>query len=354
MVGRVEKWEEYTVRVTTMTEIDPLLQAKDADGVHDGDTVMRQYPSPVPNGQDTASFFDENGDSNNDTSIPNDAAPHPEQQLDQEHHQQQPGEQPSSNEHDGQTQPQDHQEHDPIQPPSARQTMTSAEELQLAAQLSQDISQSMPSALLEASSADVDVDDSSLRAEIQESNEPINLDIQQHQDNPLQEEHMQDHEHHLPPQEHDQPLPPQDQHLQHHDQAMHNHDQSVPQLHDGLSHHTQPPQHQFMPAPPQQHPHHQQLLQHIQPHGPLGHPMQHYGPPIIDNTPPRKRSKVSRACDECRRKKVKCDASSENGEELCSNCRRSNMNCLFSRVPQKRGPSKGYACPYHTCLSLES
>ncbi|EMR63592.1 putative c6 finger domain-containing protein [Eutypa lata UCREL1] len=207
-----------------MTEIDPLLQAKDADGVHDGDTVMRQYPSPVPNGQDTASFFDENGDSNNDTSIPNDAAPHPEQQLDQEHHQQQPGEQPSSNEHDGQTQPQDHQEHDPIQPPSARQTMTSAEELQLAAQLSQDISQSMPSALLEASSADVDVDDSSLRAEIQESNEPINLDIQQHQDNPLQEEHMQDHEHHLPPQEHDQPLPPQDQHLQHHDQAMHNHD----------------------------------------------------------------------------------------------------------------------------------
>lgn len=61
-----------------------------------------------------------------------------------------------------------------------------------------------------------------------------------------------------------------------------------------------------------------------------------------DMTPPRKRSKVSRACDECRRKKVKCDASSETGEEICSNCRRSNVRCMFSRVPQKRGPSKGY------------
>lgn len=61
-----------------------------------------------------------------------------------------------------------------------------------------------------------------------------------------------------------------------------------------------------------------------------------------DMTPPRKRSKVSRACDECRRKKVKCDASSETGDEICSNCRRSSVKCLFSRVPQKRGPSKGY------------
>lgn len=62
----------------------------------------------------------------------------------------------------------------------------------------------------------------------------------------------------------------------------------------------------------------------------------------VGEIPPRKRSKVSRACDECRRKKVKCDAASETGEEACSNCRRSNVRCLFSRVPQKRGPSKGY------------
>ncbi|KAK1251765.1 hypothetical protein MKX07_007244 [Trichoderma sp. CBMAI-0711] len=58
--------------------------------------------------------------------------------------------------------------------------------------------------------------------------------------------------------------------------------------------------------------------------------------------PPRKRSKVSRACDECRRKKIKCDAQSDTGDSPCSSCARSSMRCLFSRVPQKRGPSKGY------------
>ncbi|KAJ5983965.1 hypothetical protein N7481_006064 [Penicillium waksmanii] len=56
----------------------------------------------------------------------------------------------------------------------------------------------------------------------------------------------------------------------------------------------------------------------------------------------RKRSKISRACDECRRKKVRCDASSETGLETCSNCRRLGVVCQFSRVPMKRGPSKGY------------
>lgn len=72
------------------------------------------------------------------------------------------------------------------------------------------------------------------------------------------------------------------------------------------------------------------------------------GPPMppqysMDNSiPPRKRSKVSRACDECRRKKIKCDAQSDTGESPCSSCARSSIRCLFSRVPQKRGPSKGY------------
>ncbi|KAJ5583334.1 hypothetical protein N7535_001954 [Penicillium sp. DV-2018c] len=56
----------------------------------------------------------------------------------------------------------------------------------------------------------------------------------------------------------------------------------------------------------------------------------------------RKRSKISRACDECRRKKVRCDANSETGLETCSNCRRLGVMCQFSRVPMKRGPSKGY------------
>ncbi|KAH0545226.1 hypothetical protein FGG08_000680 [Glutinoglossum americanum] len=72
---------------------------------------------------------------------------------------------------------------------------------------------------------------------------------------------------------------------------------------------------------------------------------------FIDPTAPRKRSKVSRACDECRRKKVgsnlpeleiRCDATTETGAEQCSSCKRTNVRCQFSRVPMKRGPSKGY------------
>jgi hypothetical protein len=69
-----------------------------------------------------------------------------------------------------------------------------------------------------------------------------------------------------------------------------------------------------------------------------------YGTP--DGTmAPRKRSKVSRACDECRRKKIRCDATGDEGKEQCSNCKRVGSRCQFSRVPMKRGPSKGYATP---------
>ena len=115
-------------------------------------------------------------------------------------------------------------------------------------------------------------------------------------------------------------------------------------------------QQQQAQAPVQPHPHYvQQVSQmqqtpgatpaHLSTHIPMdhlagGHPQ--YGAAVQDNTPPRKRSKVSRACDECRRKKIKCDAQSEVSDQPCSNCRRSSAPCLFSRVPQKRGPSKGY------------
>ncbi|KAI9805989.1 MAG: Glucose-responsive transcription factor [Phylliscum demangeonii] len=58
--------------------------------------------------------------------------------------------------------------------------------------------------------------------------------------------------------------------------------------------------------------------------------------------PARKRSKASRACDECRRKKIRCDATTESSYDPCTNCKRVNNRCLFSRVPQKRGPNKGY------------
>jgi len=56
----------------------------------------------------------------------------------------------------------------------------------------------------------------------------------------------------------------------------------------------------------------------------------------------RKRTKVSRACDECRRKKIRCDATDVDSIEPCSSCKKIGQACLFSRQPLKRGPSKGY------------
>lgn len=62
---------------------------------------------------------------------------------------------------------------------------------------------------------------------------------------------------------------------------------------------------------------------------------------------PRKRSKVSRACDACRRKKVRCDAeflsTLQKVTKMCTNCLRTNDVCTFARVPLKRGPTKGYS-----------
>ncbi|QHS74556.1 Rgt1p [Saccharomyces paradoxus] len=54
----------------------------------------------------------------------------------------------------------------------------------------------------------------------------------------------------------------------------------------------------------------------------------------------KKRTKASRACDQCRKKKIKCDYKDEKG--VCSNCQRNGDRCGFERVPLKRGPSKGY------------
>ncbi|OAA50617.1 C6 finger domain-containing protein [Metarhizium rileyi] len=101
---------------------------------------------------------------------------------------------------------------------------------------------------------------------------------------------------------------------------------------DSEQHHTQSYSQEAPPTDP--------MVQHQMPVpvGPVLPPQYAMG----DGIPPRKRSKVSRACDECRRKKIKCDAQSDSGETPCSSCARSSIRCLFSRVPQKRGPSKGY------------
>lgn len=99
--------------------------------------------------------------------------------------------------------------------------------------------------------------------------------------------------------------------------------------------------------------------------------------------PQRKRLRISRACDECRRRKTRCDIvgafPGEPGHPLtvsgavpplepnvepkgemlilqpCMNCRRSQVTCSYSKRPLKRGPSKGYIKDLERRLnSLES
>ncbi|KAI9484563.1 fungal-specific transcription factor domain-containing protein [Zychaea mexicana] len=51
-----------------------------------------------------------------------------------------------------------------------------------------------------------------------------------------------------------------------------------------------------------------------------------------------KRQRVSKACEQCRRKKVKCDGASP----LCSNCVALDIQCTYKESTRKRGPPKGY------------
>lgn len=85
---------------------------------------------------------------------------------------------------------------------------------------------------------------------------------------------------------------------------------------------------------------HETLAQHVMN---MSAPQAHGGEhPGEDSAARAKRSKVSRACDECRRKKIRCDASETDQTMPCSNCKRTSAACRFSRTPMKRGPSKGY------------
>ena len=66
------------------------------------------------------------------------------------------------------------------------------------------------------------------------------------------------------------------------------------------------------------------------------------GSPFSTDRNKDKRNKVTRACDECRRKKIRCDSIDETGSMPCTNCTRTGAKCAFRRQPLKRGPSKGY------------
>ncbi|KAI0052329.1 hypothetical protein FA95DRAFT_1601990 [Auriscalpium vulgare] len=54
-----------------------------------------------------------------------------------------------------------------------------------------------------------------------------------------------------------------------------------------------------------------------------------------------KKRRVQRACDVCRRKKIRCDGSQMPGNR-CSNCIAYNYDCSYVEAAKKRGPPKGY------------
>ncbi|KAH8666284.1 hypothetical protein BX600DRAFT_511229 [Xylariales sp. PMI_506] len=292
--------------------IDPMIvknesiAAADPEVETEADVVMQSYPSPTVNEQNNTPFYHTD--------------PRQDQQSQSELEQQ-------------------HGEPDQLEePPTPRQqmrpTISSAEELQLAAQLSQGLAHGIP--MMDPT------EDHNLQHVIAHHGlEQHDQDLQHHED------HL-DHNHeqltHDGLQQHDG-LSHHGEHVQDHlHDHVHDHDHTLSegtsnnqlQLHgqqQGIPTQTQS-QHQFLSDQDQQ------SQQHLQPAAPMDHLGAAFQ--LTDNTPPRKRSKVSRACDECRRKKVKCDAPSDTGEEQCSNCRRANIRCMFSRIPQKRGPSKGY------------
>ncbi|KAI0540575.1 hypothetical protein GGR58DRAFT_118889 [Xylaria digitata] len=357
---------------------------------HD-DSVLQQYPSPIAEAQDTTAFY------------PNDTASHEQQHQQHQHNIEQP------------TQPHEH-EQGPASPHPGIEAhvINSAEELRIAAQLSQDLSQDLGhgiATIIDESNHHPDPNgDPGLRNGIVQ-HEPQDSRIQPEDHKVPQhihhhEQQQQLHLHHEQQPQHDEQLahglpnhnhPVMSHGLLGHDDSEMSLEPPMPTNEPSVDHteesslqqsHEQSPQSPFLPneqqslqQQPQYLPNQQQQQQHhdqqihqqfvsdqrppqpqsnpsqqphplqpqrplLQPHGALDHIAQQYNPHshqnVQDNIPPRKRSKVSRACDECRRKKVKCDATSETGEEPCSNCRRSSIRCLFSRIPQKRGPSKGY------------
>lgn len=310
-----------------MPDIDPLLEKHDSisELEADANTAMQSYPSPNAEGRDNGPFYH--------------AAPRQDDQL-----------QDDLNPHPG--------EHGQLEgPPTPRQgvrAISSAEELQLAAQLSQGLAHGIP--MMDHN------EEANLQAMAQQEMDQQQQELQQQQQHEAQLDHDHEHMHHDGLAEHHNGLPEPHDGLSHHHDGLSAQDDHVnDHLHEQI--HEQPYEHEHDQV--MAHAQHDQHLQHDHQHEQPQHDVQHQYMPDQhqhqhlqpaatmesmpspfhtpdSNIPPRKRSKVSRACDECRRKKVKCDAPSETGDEPCSNCRRSNMQCLFSRIPQKRGPSKGY------------
>ncbi|KAK4162868.1 glucose transport transcription regulator RGT1 [Cladorrhinum sp. PSN259] len=305
------------------------------------DVVMQQsYPSPIVENGD-AQYYQIAAHREHDPSVAHQPEPElptglpdmVEHEPPHEHHNlhelQELQESPTPQQHDHDSRPQ-----------------VSADDLQLAAQLTQGLAQGMNQALgsimAEAQMAVVQSQAQQEEAMSQDhqaevSAEPESNSLQQQLEVSLQnhdhELALQSQNHALQNHAHEHELQDHNQELQSHEHELQGQNHDL-QVHDGMAHPEQQQAHHYPqnPAPES----------HLPPHLSMDHISNvHQQYQMSDNTPPRKRSKVSRACDECRRKKIKCDAQSEASEQPCSNCRRSNGQCLFSRVPQKRGPSKG-------------
>ncbi|KAK4145196.1 uncharacterized protein C8A04DRAFT_26951 [Dichotomopilus funicola] len=281
----------------------------------DGGVMQQSYPSPMVDTAETQ-YYEQLGQHR-------DLDPHMAHQVSQEeqHHSL-----PLTTNQQGQ-----HEHHElhqlqelqdaPMPHQQNNRPQDNADELQLAAQLTQGLAPMMDAAIhnhgQEQQTSMPQQEEHNGQAQAEEQPEP-NLQEQLEASLEHHEREMQSREH---------------QYGGGHGHQLQNHD-----LQEVISPHS---------APPHQHHHYEQggtpssQLPHQMSMEHLSRPVNAPYPPG-DPTPPRKRSKVSRACDECRRKKIKCDAQSEATEEPCSNCRRANAQCLFSRVPQKRGPSKGY------------
>ncbi|WWC61049.1 uncharacterized protein I303_103627 [Kwoniella dejecticola CBS 10117] len=56
-----------------------------------------------------------------------------------------------------------------------------------------------------------------------------------------------------------------------------------------------------------------------------------------------KRRKVQRACDACRRKKIKCEGPMNSlSESKCTHCQEYGLDCTYVEAAKRRGPPKGY------------
>ncbi|KAI8333478.1 fungal-specific transcription factor domain-containing protein [Chlamydoabsidia padenii] len=61
----------------------------------------------------------------------------------------------------------------------------------------------------------------------------------------------------------------------------------------------------------------------------------------LTNSPQQcsKRSRITRACDTCRKKKIRCDV---DNCQPCTTCKQYDWQCTFNDTARKRGPPKGY------------